>query len=89
MRNIGVVLALYLLGGCGTYHTLEELEQEAMRTGDWSRVEQREQMLASRAARMRPSCPSGYISYCENHGVQDRCACISSEVAQRMLMSWR
>lgn len=89
MRTMGIVLALCLLGGCGSYHTLEELEQEALLTGDWSKVERRERILANRAARARLTCPGGYIRYCESHGLQDRCTCVDSDVARRMLMSWR
>ena len=55
MRTLMVFLAVTMvvvLGGCGSYSTLEELEQEAMLTGDWSRVEQRERILAKRAMRI-------------------------------------
>ena len=82
-------MLVVVLGGCGSYSTLEELEQEAMLTGDWSRVEQRERILARRSMRTGMSCPSGYIKYCENRGAGDRCACIDSEVGHRMLMSLR
>ena len=89
MRYIGVVLALWLLGGCGTYHTLEELEQEAMLTGDWSRVEQRERIRARRSMRTGVPCPSGYIKYCENRITGNRCACIDSDAVRRSLISLR
>jgi hypothetical protein len=89
MKSIGVVLALSLLGGCGNYNTLEELEQEAMLTGDWSRVEQRERILAKRSARLGISCPIGMTRYCENRGSGNRCACINSDDVQQLLMSWR
>lgn len=89
MRSVGVILALCLLGGCGTYHTLEELEREAMLTGDWSRVEQRERILARHSLRTQNSCPSGYVKYCENRGVRERCGCIDSEASQRLLISLR
>ena len=59
MKCIAIVLGLFLLGGCGTYHTLEELEDQAMLTGDWSQVERRESKIAMRTGRSGMSCPSG------------------------------
>ena len=89
MKSIGVVLALCLLGGCGTYYTLEELEQQAMLTGDWSQVEQRERILARRAQRLRTTCPNGSVNYCENRGDGKRCACVDSDAVEQLIMSWR
>lgn len=89
MKGIGAALALWLLGGCGTYHTLEELEQEAMLTGDWSRVEQRERIIARRGIKTGRSCPSGTTRYCESKGAVVRCGCINSDDVQRILVSWR
>ena len=92
MKTSIVFLATMLvvvLEGCGSYSTLEELEQEAMLTGDWSRVEQRERILARRSMRTGMSCPSGHIKYCENRGAGDRCACVDSEAGQRFVNSLR
>ena len=38
------ILALCLLVGCSTRPTIEELEAEALDTGDWSAVEKRQRM---------------------------------------------
>lgn len=89
MKSIGVVLALCLLGGCSTYYSLEELEQQAMLTGDWSQVEERESILAKRAQRLGTSCPTGSVRYCENRGDGNRCACVVSESVEQLIMSWR
>ena len=45
------LLVLVLLGGCGTYTSLEQLEATAMLTGDWSEVEKRERIIARRNLR--------------------------------------
>jgi hypothetical protein len=89
MKTVIVILAAMVLGGCGSYQTLEQLEEEALLSGDWSKVEQRERLIANRAARTGMSCPDGLMRYCENRGTFDRCGCISSDDAERMLMSYR
>ena len=56
-----VVLAfmcVMLLSGCVGTHTLEELEDEALRTGDWSLVEARE------ARRYVKSLRQEFVDYC-------------------------
>ena len=45
MRGI-IVAALLILGGCSGYQTLEQLEDEALVSGDWSAVEKREELIA-------------------------------------------
>ena len=74
--KIATVFVLFLLVGCGTQPTLDELETLAFATGDWSAVEARERSIARRAARFGNQCPSGYTSYCENHYGSIECACI-------------
>ena len=73
---IALGIALLLLG-CAPMPSLEELEAEAEVTGDWSAVEQREAMLARRAARYGPSCPAGKVSYCEDVVGKRRCTCVA------------
>ena len=85
MKSIGVVLAFCLLEGCGTYHTLEELEQEAMLTGDWSQVERRERKIAERAIKKRHSCPGGRARLCQSSGAIHRCGCVSTDDLRLML----
>ena len=83
MKHLRVVLLLMLLGGCGTYHTLEELEEQAIRTGDWSEVERRERILARQKYRSGYRCPPGQVFYCE----QRRCACVQDEDVHAFLNS--
>ena len=39
---LAVLGSLMVAAGCATQPTMDELEQEAAETGDWSRVEHRE-----------------------------------------------
>jgi hypothetical protein len=79
----GILLALALtalLSGCGTLTSMEELERQAMITGDWSDVERRERILARRDARSGPQCPDGQIAFCETSASVNRCECIAPSV---------
>jgi hypothetical protein len=88
MKCIGVVLAFFLLGGCGTYHTLEELEDQALISGDWSQVERREHKIAMRTARSGVSCPAGTTLVCQRGGVNEGCACIAFDDVQNSFADW-
>ena len=85
MKQTIFVVSLMLLGGCGTYHTLEELEEQAFRTGDWSAVERRELILARQQYRNGIACPRDHVAYCEN----SRCACIRDTEMRDLLDSLR
>ncbi len=74
-----VLLGVLFLTGCGSMLSLEQLEQQAFLTGDWSAVEQRERIIARREARKGVQCPSGQVSYCEQRVGQVRCGCIDHE----------
>lgn len=74
-----VLLGVIFLTGCGSTATLEQLEDQAFLTGDWSAVERRERIIAKREARKAPQCPAGLVSYCEIRVGQRRCACVDRE----------
>ena len=76
MKGI-LILALCLLAGCTTGPTLEQLESQALVTGDWSLVERREAVIARRKMQPSISCPSGYIAYCESYRLKKPCSCVS------------
>ena len=88
MKCMVVVLGLFLLGGCGTYHTLEELEDQALVTGDWSEVERRESKIAMRTGQSGMSCPAGMTYLCQRGGVADRCDCVAFDDVQNSLVDW-
>ncbi len=79
MKGIGILILLVILGGCAAVPSLEELEDQAMLTGDWSQVEKRERLIERRMAREQelPDCGAGFVSFCERQVGQDRCGCMS------------
>ncbi len=86
--KVFVLLGVFFLTGCGAVPSLEQLEEQAFLTGDWSAVEERERIIARRDARRGPQCPAGMIAYCENRIGQKRCGCIDNDEI-RALLSWR
>ena len=88
VRNVkGVMLiGLLLLAGCSSMVSLEQLESEALVSGDWSQVEQRQRLIERRKVRSSIACPPGTIGYCEVHGSRyERCRCIENEVIRTLL----
>ncbi len=81
-------LAVLLLSGCGSLQSMEELERQAMLTGDWSAVEQRERILARREEQRGLQCPSGHVSYCERTVGRADCRCISNEAMRDVLAAF-
>lgn len=77
MKAIGNLILILMLGGCAALPTLEELEDQALLTGDWSQVEKRERTITRRQARESLDCAKGYVSYCETRIVNTRCSCVS------------
>jgi hypothetical protein len=60
---------------------MEELEQEAAETGDWSAVEQR-RLMDRRMGLVDPSrqCPNGEALLCSKKGEQENCECVSTDI---------
>ncbi len=84
-----VLLGVLILTGCISAPTLEQLETQAFLTGDWSAVEERQRIIAKRAAHRAIQCPAGYVAFCEKRmGKYGRCGCVSNAQA-RALLSWR
>lgn len=79
MKVLGVLAAMLLLTGCGSIKSMDELQLEASITGDWSEVEKRERMIARRKEREGPTCPKGYVTFCEQSGGEKRCGCVSRQ----------
>ena len=88
MKTLALI-AVCLLAGCSSYTTLEDLERQAMKTGDWTAVEKRERIIARRNARSGPQCGAGYVGYCESYGGSDRCACLSSDAMRDLMAGWQ
>jgi hypothetical protein len=78
MKIIVTVLAFALLAGCSGFIPLEELKADALRTGDWTLVEQRERLLVRRNIRGFMQCPPGHIGYCQEDFGRNGCNCVES-----------
>ncbi len=72
-----VGMSAALTTACAPLPTLEELEAEALRTGDWTLVEQRELLISKRNARRPIQCPVGMVSYCERYAGRLDCQCVT------------
>ena len=81
IAKIGLKLAgvglLYLLAGCAGQPTMAELEQEAAKTGDWSKVESREARDKEWTEETRPACPENLMNLCVTEGPRTTCTCVS------------
>ena len=77
--KILIVFAIVVMSGCTIGPTMEELEDQALLTGDWSAVERRERSLARRQANRGPSCPAGHIAVCVDRFYRDECSCLARE----------
>ncbi|MDH3806013.1 MAG: hypothetical protein OEU90_11160 [Gammaproteobacteria bacterium] len=84
MKSI-IVFALILLSGCGSFTSLEQLESQALLTGDWSAVDKRERIIARRKLQAGPTCPSGMIAYCQTYMSDSRCTCVEAQVIHTLL----
>ncbi len=72
------IIALCLLVGCTSRPTLEELEAEALITGDWTEVENRERMDKRwGVVQTESKCRSGYVEFCETKSALEYCECVS------------
>lgn len=76
------LIALALLTGCGGLTPMQDLERQALLTGDWSAVEKRERMLQRRNAFAGIQCPSGHVLVCENGIGVKRCSCRNRDLLE-------
>ena len=77
MKQLGILGVLLALAACAPMKSLEDLEAEALRTGDWSLVEEREALIAKRNSRRPMQCPGGAVSLCERTVGLYRCQCVA------------
>lgn len=75
MKGLIGLVAVTMLCACAQVKTLEELEREAMETGDWSAVEKREKKLAEQQARREAGCRGTETLMCDHIGGVSRCYC--------------
>ncbi len=86
MKETGILLLAFALTACTAAPTMEQLEYQAMLTGDWTEVEKRERILERRASRQSSQCPPGTVSYCERAIGDNRCACIDEDALRRIFV---
>ncbi|MGI9271439.1 MAG: hypothetical protein ACR2QT_06670 [Woeseiaceae bacterium] len=72
-----ILIALVLVAGCAARQSLEELEDEAMQTGEWDAVERREEVVKKSLESRGPGCPPRHTKHCveEQSGIQ--CYCLA------------
>ena len=77
-------LMVAISAGCASRASMDELEQEAMQTGDWSAVEQR-QRIDRRRGLNNPdnACDHDSILHCSKKGVRETCECVTPNVVRR------
>lgn len=71
------LLAVLALFGCTSQPTSEELESEALETGDWSGVDERERMTERMKVAPKPKCPEHLMLLCIKDGEHEECFCQS------------
>jgi len=69
------LIVLFFLAGCATKPSLEQLEDEAMVSGDWSAVEKREHSSNRLGPINGRSCPNGRPLICVKDVAREECAC--------------
>ncbi len=85
VKIIVTVFTMALLAGCSGFIPMEQLEADALRTGDWSLVEQRERLLERRKIHGFMECPPGKIGYCQEDYGRSGCSCVESAVVNAFL----
>ena len=84
MKILGILAILFVVG-CAARPTMQDLETQAMFSGDWSAVESRERAQLRRKARNGIQCPNGHISLCVGTGFNPKCSCINRATYRFMI----
>lgn len=79
-RFTGLCMLAFAVG-CETRPPLEQLEDEAMVTGDWTAVERREDLITRRLESTAPGCRLGEVKKCveEQSGIHCYCLRLTDE----------
>lgn len=84
MRVITTLMLSAVLIGCAPMPSMDELQAEALASGDWSRVEKRERFLAKYRTDEH-ECPAGTTSFCIRRAAVMKCECVSRSAVSRIL----
>ena len=71
-----VLSLLIILAGCAMRPSLEELEDDASTTGEWSAVERREELEKKRLEASGPGCIGKLNNYCVEEQAGIVCYCL-------------
>jgi hypothetical protein len=74
-----ILCTLVIVVGCAARPTLEQLEDEANTTGDWTAVDRREDVIKERRETTAPGCPVGLSKKCYEAHSGIECYCIQRE----------
>lgn len=88
LTKILSVFIFLAAAGCTASPTTEELETQALLTGDWSQVEKRERSVARRMARQGPSCPKRHIAVCIDRFHDNICSCVQTDTVRMMFSAY-
>jgi hypothetical protein len=75
VMKIANFILLCFLVGCAARPSLEQLEKEAMASGDWSAVEQREEAMRRYDPNNGGTCPAGQDRVCYENPAGENCRC--------------
>ena len=75
-ENAAIFVAVVLFAGCSSQPTLEELEDEAIVTGDWEAVERREERRIEWLEASAPNCPGAFNKVCVEEQTGIECYCV-------------
>ena len=75
MKAIISIFVVCILGACAPAIPLEELEQQALLTGDWSAVELRERVNRTQQGGNLPKCQEDELHVCIDEGAIEHCMC--------------
>ena len=89
MKHVIFLLTVAVLTGCASQPSLQELEAQALQSGDWSAVEARERSLARRnGPGSSDACPRGKALVCNERLEEPSCYCASRNDFSRMIGGW-
>jgi hypothetical protein len=76
MKIPGILLLVFLVG-CSSQPSLDELEAEALETGNWTAVEEREKLLRRTGRLPKMNCREGTMLMCVDDTGKETCECLS------------
>ncbi|MDH3989877.1 MAG: hypothetical protein OEV34_12145 [Gammaproteobacteria bacterium] len=71
-----ILFTLGIVAACASRPTLEQLEDEANTTGDWTAVERREEVIKKRLESTAPGCAGPFRKKCFEQQTGIECYCL-------------